>query len=292
MTAYILNLLTLAAIYGIAAASLNVLIGYAGIFSIAHAIFFGLGAYAGAQTALHFTADVFVAGLIGAVVSGALSLCLALPALRVRGEYFVAASLGLQMVGLTVFSEAHSLTGGHGGLAGIPAPALFGISLATPSAFLAVCLAILVAALGIVAMLMRGSFGRSLMAIRDNETAAEALGKNVPMLKTLAMVLGCVLVGIAGVLFAFNLAFINVESFVLEQSVLMLAMVVIGGVGTLGGPLAGAVLLLLLPAALSFVPFIPPTEIGTVQQFIYGLLMTVLMIFRPSGMIGKPVGRR
>lgn len=292
MTTYILNLLTLTVIYGIAAASLNVLIGYAGIFSIAHAIFFGLGAYAGAQAALHFIPDVFVASLIGAVVSGALSLCLALPALRVRGEYFVAASLGLQMVGLTVFSEAHSLTGGHGGLVGIPTPTLFGISLAQPAAFLVVCVAILGAALATVTMLMRGSFGRSLMAIRDNEIAAEALGKNVPMLKTLAMLLGCALVGIAGVLFAFNLAFINVESFVLEQSVLMLAMVVIGGVGTLGGPLVGAALLLLLPAALSFVPFIPPTEIGTVQQFIYGLLMTLLMIFRPAGIVGKSVGRR
>lgn len=291
MINYILNLLTLATIYSIAAASLNVLVGYAGIFSIAHAIFFGLGAYAGAQFALLIVPDVLLASLIGAVVSGALSLLLALPALRVRGEYFVAAGLGLQMVGITIFSEAHSLTGGHGGLVGIPPATLFGFDVSSPGAFLVVCLVALIISLAIVRTLMRSSFGRALMSIRDNESAAESFGKNVPLLKTLAMVVGCAIVGVAGTLFAFNLAFINVESFTLEQSILMLAMVVIGGVGTLSGPLIGAVFLLILPAILTFIPFIPPTEIGTVQQFIYGSLMAVLMIFKPSGIAGKTGGK-
>ena len=291
MINYILNLLTLATIYSIAAASLNVLVGYAGIFSIAHAIFFGLGAYAGAQFALLIVPDVLLASLIGAVVSGAFSLLLALPALRVRGEYFVAAGLGLQMVGITIFSEAHSLTGGHGGLVGIPPATLFGFDVSSPGAFLIVCLVALLLSLAVIQILMRSSFGRALMSIRDNESAAESFGKNVPLLKTLAMVVGCAIVGVAGTLFAFNLAFINVESFTLEQSILMLAMVVIGGVGTLSGPLIGAVFLLILPAILTFIPFIPPTEIGTVQQFIYGSLMAVLMIFKPSGIAGKTGGK-
>lgn len=291
MINYILNLLTLATIYSIAAASLNVLVGYAGIFSIAHAIFFGLGAYAGAQFALLVVPDVLLASLIGAVVSGCLSLLLALPALRVRGEYFVAAGLGLQMVGITIFSEAHSLTGGHGGLVGIPPATLFGFDVSSPGAFLTVCLVALLISLAVIRTLMRSSFGRALMSIRDNESAAESFGKNVPLLKTLAMVVGCAIVGVAGTLFAFNLAFINVESFTLEQSILMLAMVVIGGVGTLSGPLIGAVFLLILPAILTFIPFIPPTEIGTVQQFIYGSLMALLMIFKPSGIAGKTGGK-
>lgn len=291
MINYIINLLTLATIFSIAAASLNVLVGYAGIFSIAHAIFFGLGAYTGAQFALLVVPDVLVASLIGAVVSGALSLLLALPALRVRGEYFVAAGLGLQMVGITIFSEAHSLTGGHGGLVGIPPATLFGFDVSSPGLFLIVCLVALIVSLVIIHTLMKSSFGRALMSIRDNESAAESFGKNVPLLKTLAMVIGCAIVGVAGTLFAFNLAFINVESFTLEQSILMLAMVVIGGVGTLSGPLIGAIFLLILPAILTFIPFIPPTEIGTVQQFIYGSLMAILMIFKPSGLAGKTGGK-
>ncbi|PHK95218.1 branched-chain amino acid ABC transporter permease [Pseudoroseomonas rhizosphaerae] len=292
MTAYLLNLATLATIFGILAASLNLLIGYAGIFSVAHAVFFGLGAYAGAQVAMLLVPDVLLACLAGGAVAALLSLGLALPALRVRGEYFVAASLGLQMMAVTVFSEAHALTGGHGGLVGIPLPTLLGFDVSAQGVFLTVCLAVLALILLAIRMLMRGSFGRSLMAIRDSESAAEAFGKDVRQLKTLVVVLGCALAGVGGALFSFYMMFVNVESFTLEQSILIMAMVIIGGTATLAGPLVGVLLLLLLPAALSFLPFIPPTQIGAVQQFIYGLAMALLMIFRPAGIAGQSAGRR
>jgi len=292
VTAYLLNLATLASIFGILAVSLNVMVGYAGIFSMAHAVFFGLGAYAGAQIALLLTPDAAVACIAAALLAGAFSLCLALPALRVRGEYFVAASLGLQMLASTIFTQAEPLTGGVGGLAGIPPPSLAGFDVSSGPAFLVVCLACLAASMIIIRLLMRGSFGRALMALRDSESAARALGKDVAMLKTLAVALGCALAGIAGALFAFQEAFVNVESFTLDQSILVLAMVIIGGVGTLAGPLIGAMLLLLLPAGLTFLPFIPPTDIGAVQQLIYGLAMTLLMIFRPAGLAGRAVGQR
>ncbi|QRG06957.1 branched-chain amino acid ABC transporter permease [Xanthobacter dioxanivorans] len=290
MIAYLVNLATLIAIFGIAATSLNLLIGYAGIFSIAHAMFFGIGAYVAAQVALTFSADFLVAALAAAVAAAALSLCLALPALRVRGEYFVAASLGLQMMASTLFAEAHGFTGGVGGLVGIPPARILGFDVASPDAFLVLALACLALTLLAVRTLMRGSFGRSLMALRDSESAAEAFGKDVRALKTLAVVIGCFFVGIAGALFAFHMAFVNVESFTLEQSVVLMAMVIIGGAGTLTGPLVGVIALLSLPAALSFLPFIPSTQIGTVQQFIYGALMTLLMIFRPSGLVGLSRG--
>ena len=292
MTGYLLNLLTLSAIFGILAASLNVLVGYAGIFSLAHAVFFGLGAYAGAQMALLVTPDVLAASLVAGLVAAACSVCLALPALRVRGEYFVAAALGLQMLAATVFTQAQSLTGGVGGLVGIPPPSLLGLDVSSPPAFLAVCVGALSLCLLAIRLLMRGSFGRSLMALRDSESAARAFGKDVALLKTEAVVIGCFMAGVAGALFAFQEAFVNVESFTLDQSVLVLAMVIIGGVGTLAGPLVGALLLLLLPAGLTFLPFLPPEDIGSVQQLIYGLAMTVLMIFRPAGLLGRSIGQR
>jgi branched-chain amino acid transport system permease protein len=164
---------------------------------------------------------------------------------------------------------------------------LLGMDVSSGPAFLAVCVVALVVCLVIVRLLMRGSFGRSLMALRDSESAARAFGKDVAVLKTQAVAIGCAMAGLAGALFAFQEAFVNVESFTLEQSILLLAMVIIGGVGTLAGPLVGAVLLLLLPAALTFLPFIPPTDIGSVQQLIYGLAMTLLMIFRPAGVAGR-----
>jgi branched-chain amino acid transport system permease protein len=292
MSAYLLNLAELGIIFGLLSLSLNVLIGYGGIFSVAHAVFFGVGAYAGAQIALHIAPDVLLAALGGGLAAGVLSFALALPALRVRGEYFVVASLGLQMVATTIFTEAQGVTGGYGGLVGIPQPSLFGLDISSPWLFVSVCVAILLAVMAAVHALMQGSFGRSLMAVRDSESAAQAFGKIVPILKTLAVVLGCIIAGAAGGLFALQMSFVNVESFTLDQSVLIMAMVIIGGVGTLFGPLLGTALLLLLPAALSFLPGIPPTELGAVQQAIYGLAMTLLMIFRPGGIAGRAEGRR
>lgn len=282
MIAYLTSIATQVAIFGILAATLNFIMGYAGIFSVAHAVFFGVGAYAGAQIALHFIPDILLACIASALLSGGLSLLLALPALRVRGEYFVVASLGLQMVASTLFAELKPLTGGMGGLTGIPLPTLLGFRVdILPVALVALALILLA-----TAALSRSSFGRTLQTIRDAESAAEALGKNVAIAKTLAVAFACAGAGIAGALYALHVSFINTESFTMDYSVQIMAMVIIGGTGTLAGPLLGAVLLLSLPAVLAFVPGIPATEIGAVQQIIYGLAMTLLMIFRPAGLVG------
>lgn len=287
MIAYLLNLATLVGVFGVLAASMNIMVGYAGIFSVAHAVFFGLGAYTGAQIALHATPELLIVLPAAMAIAAILSLGIALPALRVRDEYFVIASLGLQMFATTLFGEAQALTGGIGGLVGIPRPTLAGVELSGAWSMAIVVLAILALVLVATRVLMRGSFGRSLMAIRDSETAALALGKNVALLKMLAVCVSCAFAGVAGALYAFHIAFVNVESFTLEQSMLVIAMVIIGGVGTLAGPIVGVVILMLLPAALSFLPFIPPNQIGVVQQCIYGMAMTLLMIFRPAGIVGR-----
>jgi branched-chain amino acid transport system permease protein len=286
MTNYIISLATLIGINAILAVTLNFILGYAGIFSLAHAIFFGIGAYTAAVLAMKFGADFMVATAAGMVLSGVISLALALPALRVRGEYFVAASLGLQMLAVTVFSEWKPVTGGIGGLIGIPPARLFGFDVSDPVLFLVLTLACLGLILIVIRALVRSSFGRSLKAIRDDETAASALGKDVAVLKTLAVLVSSSFAAVAGSLYTFYLSFINVESFVLEVSVQIIAMVIIGGTATLLGPVIGAVIVLLLPALLTYIPYLPPTEIGSIQQMIYGLAMVLLMIFRPSGLWG------
>ena len=287
MQAYLLNLGVLISIYSILAITLNFIMGYAGIFSLAHAVFFGVGAYTGALVAMSLSASLFVTVPVAMVVAGVLSLALALPALRVRGEYFVAASLGLQVLAVTVFSEWKSVTGGIGGLIGIPPVDLVGFEIYRPAAFFPLALAVLVLVLVATRLLVHSSFGRSLTAIRDSESAAESFGKNVPLIKTISVVISAALAAIAGVLYAHYLAFINVESFTLDTSVLVMAMVIIGGTGTAAGPVVGAALLLLLPGLLSYMSFLPPTEIGAIQQIIYGLGMAVLMIFRPGGLVGR-----
>ncbi|MFI5023889.1 MAG: branched-chain amino acid ABC transporter permease [Alphaproteobacteria bacterium] len=287
MIAYAMNLATLIAINAILAITLNFIMGYAGIFSLAHALFFGVGAYTAAWIAMHVTGDFFLTVSAAALMASLLSLALALPALRVREVYFVAASLGLQVLGTTVFAEWKSVTGGIGGVIGIPPAELFGVPLSDPYAFLALALACLALVIAVTYALVRSSFGRSLTAIRDSESAAAAYGKNVALIKTLAVVVSSALCAVAGALYAFYLSFINVESFGLDTSILLMAMVIIGGTGTLFGPIIGTVLLLLLPAGLSYLSFLPRTEIGSIQQMIYGLAMVVLMIFLPGGLVGR-----
>lgn len=286
MYAYIVNLLVLISINAILAVTLNFILGYAGIFSIAHALFFGIGAYGATFAAMKLGAGFVSATAFGMLLAALISLALALPALRVRGEYFVAASLGLQMFAITVFTEWKSVTGGIGGLTNIPPARILGFQLTEPMHFFVLSFGCLVAILLIIRALVSSSFGRSLKALRDDETAASAFGKNVAVIKTTAVVVSSALAAIAGSLYAFYLSFINVESFVLETSIQLMAMVIIGGTATLFGPVIGAILILLLPAGLSYIPYLPPTEIGSIQQILYGLAMVLLMIYRPGGLWG------
>jgi branched-chain amino acid transport system permease protein len=286
MIAYLQNIAVLFCVNGILALTLNFIMGYAGIYSLAHTIFFGIGAYTAAYLALNVTDSLLISMLVAFSLSALVSMALALPALRVRGEYFVAASLGLQVIGVTIFAEWKSVTGGLGGMIGIPRPRLFSYVFNDDTAFLILSVILLLAVLGILSLLVRGSFGRSLMAIRDSESAAQAYGKHVNAVKTLSVAISSGLAAIAGVLYTFYMSFINVEGFTLETSILLMAMVIIGGTGTLLGPVAGAALLMTLPAALTYLPFLPPGELGAIQQIVYGAAMVVLMIFRPGGLVG------
>jgi len=286
MIAYLQNIAVLFCVNGILALTLNFIMVYAGIYSLAHSIFFGIGAYTAAYLALNVTDSLPISMLAAFSLSALVSMALALPALRVRGEYFVAASLGLQVIGVTIFAEWKSVTGGLGGMIGIPRPKLFGYVFNDDTAFLILSVVVLLAVLGILSLLVRGSFGRSLMAIRDSESAAQAYGKHVNAVKTLSVAISSGLAAIAGVLYTFYMSFINVEGFTLETSILLMAMVIIGGTGTLLGPVAGAALLMTLPAALTYLPFLPPGELGAIQQIVYGAAMVLLMIFRPGGLVG------
>lgn len=286
MLAYLQNIVVLFSINAILALTLNFIMGYAGIFSLAHAVFFGIGAYTAAFVALNYTDSLVICMLAAMGLSALVSMALALPALRVRGEYFVAASLGLQMIGVTIFSEWKSVTGGLGGMVGIPSPVFLGYTFTSTTDFLILAGVILIGILAIMSLLVRGSFGRSLMAIRDSESAAQAYGKSVNTVKTLSVAISAGLAALGGVLYAFYMSFVNVEVFTFDMSILLMAMVIIGGTGTLIGPVVGAAIVMALPAALTYLPFIPPSELGTIQQIIYGSAMVILMMYRPGGVVG------
>jgi branched-chain amino acid transport system permease protein len=287
MVGYVLNLLILVSISSILAASLNFIIGYAGIYSMAHAAFFGISAYTGALVAMHVSTSLLVAIPLAMAVCALLSLAISLPALRVRGEYFVVASLGLQMIAYTVFAEWKSVTGGLGGITGVPIATLFGYPVRSLGAFLVVSLVCLALVMVAIWALVRTSFGRNLQAIRDDEVAAASFGKNVALIKALAVTISSALCAVAGVLYAFHVSFVSPESFTVDQSVLIMAMIIIGGTGTVFGPILGAMIIHLLPAGLTYLTFLPSRDIASLQQIIYGAAMVLLMIYWPSGLIGR-----
>ena len=284
MGAFLLHLLVLTNTYVILGVSYNLLIGYTGLFSIAHAAFFGVGAYVSTVLALKLGWP-FVVGLAAAVlVAAAGSGLLAVPALRVSGDYLVIASLGFQVIIFNVFMNWESITGGPAGLPGIPRPGFLGWTVESPLAYAVLSCVMAAAAYVFVRRLVGSPFGRVLRAIREDEVVTQALGKNVTGVKVVVFMVSGGVAATAGSLFAHYTTYINPYFFTLEESILILSVVIVGGAGNLTGSIVGAVLLTLLPQALRLVE-LPETLAANLRQIIYAALLAGFMFFRPEGIL-------
>lgn len=283
---YLFHLLILINIYTILALSLNLLVGYTGLLSLAHAAFYGIGAYGATLVMVKAGLPFFVALFLGAFLAMLLSLIIALASLRFRGDYFVLASLGFQVIVYALLYNWTGLTGGPHGISEIPRPALFGTEIASTPAFFVLSLPITLTILGVLYRLMTAPFGRALQAIRDDELAALTLGKNIAYFKMRSFVLASGIAAIAGSLYATYVTYLDPTSFTLDESILMLSMIIIGGTGNVRGPLVGAAILILLPEVLRFLR-LPDTVAPQVRLIIYGLLLIFMMRIRPQGIAGK-----
>jgi branched-chain amino acid transport system permease protein len=276
MDAYLISVATFIGIWIILAMSLNLLVGYAGQVSIGHAAFFGIGAYtvamATVKMGLGFPADLILATVVGGVMGGLLGL----PALRVRHDFLVLATIGINFIVVAVFQYTPAFGGAYG-IVGIPPISIGGME------FLGLAMLLLVYAFvalvfALKALLLRTWFGARMIAIRDDEEAAAAIGINVASTKIWAFVLSSAGAGLAGALYARQLGSVFPENFGFVESVTVLTMVVLGGAGTLIGPVVGAVILGGMPEYLRF--------IQEWRYVIYGLLLTFLMIYEPDGLLG------
>jgi branched-chain amino acid transport system permease protein len=278
--------ITLAAIYVILGLSTNLLVGIAGIFSVSQAAIFGVGAYIVSYMLMHDVMSFIPALLIAGAACVALNILFTLPALRVAGDYFVVTSFGIQLLATAIFVNWTDGTGGANGLPGIPPPDLFGYTLESNAAIAALCVTGMV--LGGLAfwLLMRAPFGRLLRAIREDELAVAAAGKNVLVAKVSAAAMAGCFAGFSGGLYATFLSFVDPQSFDLDASIFLLTMVVVGGARTLTGSVLGPFLLLALPQLLALID-IPTTIAAAARQLIYGVLLILFMLFRPQGLAGE-----
>jgi branched-chain amino acid transport system permease protein len=285
---YTLNLATIAVI---GALGLNVLTGQAGQISLAHASVLAIGAYTTAWLAKKGVPFVLVIPAAGAVA--ALVGCLiSLPALRLKGLYLALATLSFFVIVDFVIRKAEFLTGGAAGTH-VPPPALAGITLAGDRAFYYLFLALAAMSAIFVANLGRTWVGRSLMAVRDSDIAAEMAGISVFRTKLLAFAIASFLGGMAGSLLGYYLQFINPDNFGLAVSVAYIAMIIVGGMGSVTGSILGAVFMTLLPEVLrvsvhALSKAVPALDVASkgafVEGAVYGLVIILFLLFRPDGL--------
>jgi branched-chain amino acid transport system permease protein len=283
---YLCHVLVLVCIYAVLARSLDLLAGHAGLLSISHAAFLGLGAYTSALLAVHLGAPFLLGVLAGMAVAGVASFLVSLPSLRLLDDYFIVATFGFQMILFGIFNNWTELTDGSLGIPGIPQPSFFGCRVDSPLKFLGLAAVFTLFGEVVVYRLAGSPFGRVLHAVREDEVFAKALGKNTLYFKVTAFAVSAALAAMAGSLYAHYITYIDPTSFTVMESILIISMVTIGGAGSLWGPLVGAVVLVTLPEALRFVG-LPSAVAANLRQIIYGSLLVIMMMFRPRGLVGK-----
>jgi len=289
--AYLLHILILIGIYVILAESLNLIAGYAGMLSIAHAAFYGVGAYVAALLALHYAVPPWLTVPAAVVAAAAVGALVAWPALRVRDDYFVVATFAFQVIVFSVMNNWVGLTGGPLGLPGIPRPDFFGLTVTSHGGFLLLTWLCTAAVVFVCWRLARAPFGRVLRALREDEVFAAALGKNVASFKVRVFAIGAAMAAVGGCLYAYYITFIDPTSFTVMESIFIISIVIVGGAGSLRGAALGAAVLVVLPEALRFVG-LPSSIAANLRQIFYGLLLILFMVFRPQGLIGEFSFRR
>lgn len=279
---YAYSILVQVGIFIVLASSFNLIIGYAGLASIAHPIFYAIGAYCAALLAIHAGLSAWFAVPAGAAMAALCSLAMSLPSLRISGDYLMISSIGFQL-GLLQVIKNLELTGGQGGLSNIPAVM---VGAGRGPVFAILCLAVAGLVVALIHRLVTGPFGRAITAMRDDELAFVALGRNAKRMKVIIFLLGSSLAGLAGGLYAFYFQYLSPDQFEIMQSGALLTMVVVGGMGSTWGPVVGAALLTILPQAITFLRL--PTDImAPVQGMIYTLLVIAFLFLRPQGLMRR-----
>lgn len=275
---YYINVLILCCLNALIVMGLNMLMGYAGQVSLGHAAFFGLAAYTTAVATATLGLPIPVGILAGVGVSSLIAWLIAIPTLKLHGNYLAMATLGFGIIVSIVFNEAVDVTGGPSGFVGIPRLALFGYAFASDLSYYCLVAAMLWLTTLVSTRVINSRTGRALRAIHVSESAAETMGIDIAKHKRFVFVLSAVYAGIAGTLYAHHLTFVAPSSFGFNFSVQLLTMVVLGGMASIWGAVAGAFFLTSLPEFLRM--------FEEIDILIYGGLLIACMLFMPDGLAG------
>jgi branched-chain amino acid transport system permease protein len=277
---YILNVGVLAGIYVILTMGLNITNGWTGLMSFGYAAFYGIGAYTAAILATRYGMPFWATFVCGGIVAGLFGVAIALPTLRLKGIFLALVTIGFQEIVFLVTLNWTGLTRGPMGIPGIPPPSIGGYDFNSNRDYFYLILALNVAMVFVVSRIMNSRVGRTFIAIREDEVAAQSVGIPVFPAKVLSFVISTVMAGVVGAFFAHHARFVSADSFRLDETFVILTMLIVGGMGTVVGPIIGAVFLVILPEAARF--------LAHFREIVYGAILILVILFRPEGIAGIP----
>lgn len=277
---YQTNILISALIYIMLGLGLNIVVGLAGLLDLGYVAFYAVGAYAYALLNYHFGLSFWMVLPIGAALGALFGIMLGFPVLRLRGDYLAIVTLGFGEIIRIILENWNEFSFGPSGISNIPRPSLFGLDLSVHDAtiymyYIMICLCFLT--IFVVNRLQDSRIGRAWIALREDEIACQAMGIDKAKTKLTAFALGATWAGMSGVVFAAKTTFVNPASFTIWESIIILCVVVLGGMGSIFGVIAGALVLILMPEYLrAFSEF---------RMLAFGVVLVVMMVFRPGGLI-------
>jgi branched-chain amino acid transport system permease protein len=277
---YQTNIMITALIYVVIALGLNIVVGLAGLLDLGYVAFYAVGAYTYALLNHHYGLGFWVVLPIGAAMGTLFGVLLGFPVLRLRGDYLAIVTLGFGEIIRLILENWNEFSMGPSGIANIPRPGLFGVDLSLQGAtsylyFLMIGLTLLT--IFVVNRLQDSRIGRAWIALREDEVACQAMGIDKTKTKLTAFALGATWAGMGGVVFAAKTTFINPASFTIWESIIILCIVVLGGMGSMVGVIVGALVLILLPEYLR--------AFSEYRMCIFGAMLVIMMVFRPGGIV-------
>lgn len=287
---YVLHIVVMLEIYILLALSAHQKVGLSGLLTLAHAVFYGLGAYTIALSMSHFGMGYWTSLLVVVAVCALVALLISAIANRVRDLYFSLATLAIQIMFFSVIYNWVPLTNGPYGIAGIQSPSLFGYHLSSPLDFALFGGAWVTLTLFAYRALWPSPLFRMIRATRDDQLGMTSLGMDPAYYKRISILFSAVLAGLAGSLYATYTSYIDPSSFTLDESILILSLVLVGGAGRIIGPVSGAFIYVLLPELLKFLQ-LPDTVAANMRMILFGLLLILIVRYRPQGLLGKRLVR-
>lgn len=276
---YVLRILIMSGIFVMLTLSLNLVTGFTGQFCLGWAAFYGIGAYTSALLTMKAGLSFWLAMPLGGFMAALFGLLLGLPTMRLKEIYLAITTLGFGEIIRLIMLNWTDLTRGSMGLPGIPAPSILSYEFSSNQSYYYFILALVLITVAAMRRLIDSRTGRALIAIREDELAAKSMGIDVTAYKMLAFAVGAFFAGLAGSFYAHYTSFIDPHTFSFTESIAILAMAVLGGLGSINGSILGAVILTVVPELLR--------GIAEYRLIVFGLIMMAVMLLRPQGIFGK-----